>query len=359
MADDVCLIGCKIVGVNYYRGIATVDESLLLVRELRNAYDANAIRVDNVANIQVGQYFPLSSFPPSPCPLSLPPSIPPPNTAPYLNLCPLGVYISGNCSIPRDVAATLAPHLDSGKITIEGTVVGNRNTYNIPISIQLFTPTTLPPPTHQEIQTNLRNRGLDLEPNPVLPGTYRKPIIRPPPPPASRPGGSQYNSLLQNSVVFDSRSLRDATEKFGLSLRDLEGLERALQPKEVETRMLGYQLQGLLWMMRMEHPSLPRGEDEVKQFWTRRGNNWLNVASNLYPLPSPFPLLLPSGFLYMCVWMVLTCISMTSTTPELARGGILADDMGLGKTLQYPHSHPPLPQHTFNPISNHSLLLPE
>src|SRR4051794_1560482 len=27
---------------------------------------------------------------------------------------------------------------------------------------------------------------------------------------------------------------------------------------------------------------------------------------------------------------------MTSTQPELARGGILADDMGLGKTLQYP-----------------------
>ena len=32
----------------------------------------------------------------------------------------------------------------------------------------------------------------------------------------------------------------------------------------------------------MEHPRLPESEGEVKQFWTRSGGNWLNVASNLY-----------------------------------------------------------------------------
>jgi SWI/SNF-related matrix-associated actin-dependent regulator of chromatin subfamily A3 len=52
------MIACKIVGVQYYRGIATVDESLLLVREPSNPYDRNAIRVDNVLGIQVGQYAP-------------------------------------------------------------------------------------------------------------------------------------------------------------------------------------------------------------------------------------------------------------------------------------------------------------
>ena len=55
-------LACKVVGVNYYRGLATLDESLLLVREPNNAYDSNAIRVDNVANIQVGQYPPISSL---------------------------------------------------------------------------------------------------------------------------------------------------------------------------------------------------------------------------------------------------------------------------------------------------------
>lgn len=50
------MIACRIVGVQYYRGIATVDESLLLVREPNNPYDRNAIRVDNILGIQVGQY---------------------------------------------------------------------------------------------------------------------------------------------------------------------------------------------------------------------------------------------------------------------------------------------------------------
>jgi hypothetical protein len=55
---NVLTTGCKIVGVQYYRGIATFKENLLFVREPRNPYDKNAIRVDNVANIQVGQYLP-------------------------------------------------------------------------------------------------------------------------------------------------------------------------------------------------------------------------------------------------------------------------------------------------------------
>jgi len=48
----------KIVGIRYYRGIATKGENLLLAREPRNQYDCNAIRVDNVANVQVGQSHP-------------------------------------------------------------------------------------------------------------------------------------------------------------------------------------------------------------------------------------------------------------------------------------------------------------
>lgn len=52
----VLTVAAKIVGVQYYRGITTPGENLLFVREPQNRYDRNAIRVDNVANIQVGQY---------------------------------------------------------------------------------------------------------------------------------------------------------------------------------------------------------------------------------------------------------------------------------------------------------------
>jgi hypothetical protein len=72
------------------------------------------------------------------------------------------------------------------------------------------------------------------------------------------------------------------------------------------------------------------------------------------------------GFcLFEVRWICVVCsgvfgmetdFSMTSTQPELARGGILADDMGLGKTLQYPPSfHRPLPLPLPLPLLSHIL----
>ena len=237
----------------------------------------------------------LDSTPPySPPPVS-PKPIPPYLYLPSVCCCP---WIYGNSSIPREIAAILAPQIDRGIISIEGTVVGPRNAYYIPISIELFTPTpsaTLasPSPSPETTQSYLRSRGLDMRPEPVLPG-QRTPIRTgwpvPPNPPGTAPG-TEYKALLQNFVAFDPRRVRDATEKFGMSLRDLEGLPLATQPKMVKTKMLRYQLQGLRWMLGMENPRLPQmGEEgEIVQFWTRRGGNWLNVASNLYYLlKSPF-----------------------------------------------------------------------
>ena len=88
-----------------------------------------------------------------------------------------------------------------------------------------------------------------------------------------------YDHLLAASTAFDPRSIRDAPERFGLSVKDLEALPRANQPSQVKTRMLPYQLQGLHWLMKMEHPKLPQ-ENNVVQFWKRIGTNWLNVATH-------------------------------------------------------------------------------
>ena len=229
--------------MQYYRGIATLDENLLFVREPQNPYDRNAIRVDSVANVQVGQYFPVT---------------------PALRT-----------SIPRDVAAALAPLLDRGVLQAEGTVIGVRNSYNIPISIQLFAPTSQSSTTLQQLQLN----RLDIRAGPGQ--AARKEVHLPPTPPPSFNNGSAYNHLLQTSVAFDPRSIRDAPEKFGLSIKDLEALPQAKQPTQVKTKMLPYQLQGLAWLLKMEHPRLPTGNDVV-QFWTRRGTNWFNMATRQY-----------------------------------------------------------------------------
>ena len=44
----------KIVGIQYYQGEIHIGELAKLIREPRNPYDSNAIRVDNLNNVQIG-----------------------------------------------------------------------------------------------------------------------------------------------------------------------------------------------------------------------------------------------------------------------------------------------------------------
>ena len=202
-------------------------------------------------------------------------------------------------SIPREIAAVLAPLLDSDRLRIEGTVVGNKNAYNIPISIQLFSRQAMSSTTLSHLAYRF-----DITSHPFVPNASPRKLIRSPPPPprpnsqyvsastvaavavaaasaaaAAAAARNSYDTLLQSSIAFDPRAIRDAPEKFGLSMKDLERLPLAKQPRQVTTKMLSYQLQGLGWLLKMEHPKLP-GDNDVCQFWTRSGKNWLNIASN-------------------------------------------------------------------------------
>lgn len=67
----------KVVGVRFYNGVISSGEVVLLKREPSNPYDSNAIRVDNVANVQVGH-------------------------------------------LPRKLAEKLVPYVDAGQIMMEG-----------------------------------------------------------------------------------------------------------------------------------------------------------------------------------------------------------------------------------------------
>ena len=48
------VMSAQIVGIRYYRGTVNKNEMVALVREPRNPYDSNAVRVDNVSGVQVG-----------------------------------------------------------------------------------------------------------------------------------------------------------------------------------------------------------------------------------------------------------------------------------------------------------------
>jgi SWI/SNF-related matrix-associated actin-dependent regulator of chromatin subfamily A3 len=123
-------------------------------------------------------------------------------------------------------------------------------------------------------------------------------------------GGEQNESLeelLNQSSTFNPRDIGQVVETFGQKESDLVNMPMVDTPAGLSTQLLPYQRQGLAWMIKQESPSLPaRGSDDIVQLWKRKGNDFLNVATNY----------------------------VTATEPALASGGILADDMGLGKTIQ-------------------------
>lgn len=88
----VGMIENKVVGVRFYNGYATNGETVMLRREPTNQYDSNAIRVNNVFGEQIGH-------------------------------------------IPRPVALKLAPFMDSGALSLEAYLTGEKG-----VSAILFLP---------------------------------------------------------------------------------------------------------------------------------------------------------------------------------------------------------------------------
>ncbi|TLD39477.1 putative snf2 family helicase protein [Venturia nashicola] len=307
--DDIdCLyelygsINSKIVGVQYYRGHVTFGEMVLLNREPTNQYDSNAIQVKNVSGVQIGH-------------------------------------------IPRQVAAKLAPFMDSRKLLCEAETTGPKGGYDVPISIKLLG--TNDPSARAMLKEEMKAAHLPVEEllrqereekareqarlkakkeqeklikaakkaGMSMPGSQGQSVFREGT--GNFAGGSfqaavpNLADIIKESVRFNPRNVDRMVEQFGMKDDDLANMDKADQPATVQTQLLPYQLQGLKWLLSKENPVIPAFRSKnVVQLWQRyeRDPNMLtNVASNF---------------------------SVQSATLKLASGGILADDMGLGKTLQ-------------------------
>ena len=91
----------QIVGIRYYDGIAHPGEYVSLVREPRNPYDINAIRVDNLRGEKVGH-------------------------------------------IKATMAKSLAPIMDNGNVHLEGTIPRAGNEYTLPLVLDFFSNNAIP-----------------------------------------------------------------------------------------------------------------------------------------------------------------------------------------------------------------------
>ncbi|KAM5348285.1 hypothetical protein ACJ41O_008109 [Fusarium nematophilum] len=267
---------CKIVGVRYYEGYASPGETVLCRREPHNQYDRNAIRVDNVVGDQIGH-------------------------------------------LPRMVAEKIAPYMDRGDIMLEAQLAGEKGYYDCPVKLFFYGPGD--PAERARVEdslkkdklvkaTELKNTRKDAEARRAVlgltsgnstqglgsgPSVPQKPEV-------------SMESLLEKSEAVEMRKGGDAIKTLAIGEEQLEKLPKADQPAQLKAQLLPYQLQGLAWMAAKEKPQFPaKGSDDVVQLWRRdnKGRCW-NIASDF----------------------------VTSTTPKLLSGGILADDMGLGKTLQ-------------------------
>ena len=265
-------------------------------REPGNPYDHNAIRIDNVRRQQIGH-------------------------------------------IGREVAAKLAPFIDSGELVIEGALTGAKSDFTCPIGLKLFGTTQQPAmwelrkkmlevklpvkeldkaesarqkraremekqqKAREKEAERMRKRGQRVEFENVTNPRYA---------PLGQDSGEgsghspDIGALLSDTATFNPRDIQQAVSRFSQTEEDLEKMKLADQPAQLSTQLLPYQRQGLQWMLEHESPQLPSKEGESVQFWKKHRSGYLNIVTNF----------------------------LVKNAPDLASGGILADDMGLGKTIQ-------------------------
>ncbi|KAL9104261.1 MAG: hypothetical protein Q9163_000757 [Psora crenata] len=294
------VLNTKVVGVQYYRGLASSGEYVILRREPGNQYDSNAIRVENVQRAQIGH-------------------------------------------IPRAMASKLAKYMDSGALLVEGLLQGNIGMYDCPIALKLFG--TCEPVERANLRRQMKvdrlptdnidhkekeaKRRKTEELKKIAAAKKSKGA-------APKSGGGQqwdYSSqmefagtlfqgdagnssqsledLIETSQRFNPREIGEVVEKFGAGEDALAQMPMAECPKGLSTQLLPYQRQALAWLLDKENPQLPaEGSDDAVQLWkrsTRDRNVFTNIATNF---------------------------SIRSEQLTLSSGGILSDDMGLGKTLE-------------------------
>ncbi|KAK9240018.1 SNF2 family N-terminal domain-containing protein [Lipomyces kononenkoae] len=293
---DVLLgvLDTKIVGLQYYHAVFRSGDIVNVVRDKDNPHDKNAFRVDNIDGRQVGH-------------------------------------------LPRDLAAKLAKYADRGIIQLKGRVVGYPGGFDVACDMEVYTDQSNVLPltidfTHDRIQFESRevaairqNLGF-ADRGPIgtssnVPGQVPGPGISglsalngQPPFYANEPLAAIHGPVdIDNPYglpmeligqVGEANTRGFSNARYGHTEETLKSLPKASQPTRVGTKMLDYQLQGLGWLLRHEHPHLSK--KTPTQFWTWvHGNRFWNRMTNFH-----------------------------TESPQLFSGGCLADDMGLGKTIQ-------------------------
>ncbi|TFK26482.1 hypothetical protein FA15DRAFT_667364 [Coprinopsis marcescibilis] len=316
-----CVLKTSVVGIQYYKGMVGPGEQVLIVREPHNQYDRNAIQVKNMRNVQVGH-------------------------------------------LPRNVVSKLAPLLDRGAVTVEGTIndgnLGGGKPYTLSISIKLYGGSDKRPqlepqlvwatPGQKGFPKSATRQSQALT---AAPPTYTPNIIGGRVQSSAGPSYSQvvggmgtHGSSQQRAAAAAqqeaSRKKLEAIRKAGELRQMLESLDKVdddgrrnslldtvcskddilnlpvhpsppgTQSGDLRVDLLKHQSQALQWCIDRENPRLPKEVDDPPvQFWklekskNSNKNYYFNIATK----------------------------TPQEEVPQLGKGALCADAMGLGKTL--------------------------
>lgn len=300
----ICTVSSEVVGVQYYKGLVDVGEQVRFVREPTNRYDRNAIVVQNIGRMQVGH-------------------------------------------IRRQIAANLAPLMDSSLITLEGTMnQGNMHKFNYSLSVTL----KVYGAADKRRQLEPLLSWATLVPSRLSVPASQGPSVSPYGAPTSHAPYATHDHSSHDrrtsSSTQTSEALRKQQEEFARAAelrQTLANLEKVdddgrrsslldtlcstedvldlpehpdppgIASGELRVDLMRHQKQALQWAIEHENPKLPtQPQDKLVQFWQYRKkekgireDHYYNVVSN----------------------------SPQEVPPVLGRGALCGDSMGLGKTL--------------------------
>lgn len=227
-------ISTTIVGIQYYKGTAHPGEYVDLVREPRNPYDCNAIRVDNMAGVKVGH-------------------------------------------IRKGLAQILAPVLDNGEyhnVTVDATIPtkGRISSYSLPLRLDFFGTSLENQQTMKEILG--RNFSVHQEVSTL------DQII-------------DQNSEYQMKVITkemdwerQQQHLDDMFEK--ISKSQLENLPDISAPTLLTTQLMKHQLEGVRWLYQRETEDQP--VPLYKQIQENGKTVWLSEITRSSQVHPPNPI---------------------------------------------------------------------
>ncbi|XP_066096951.1 helicase-like transcription factor isoform X2 [Saccopteryx bilineata] len=212
-----------VVGLSFYTGVVNNNEMVALQRDPNNAYDKNAIKVNNVNGNQVGH-------------------------------------------INRDLAAAVAYIMDNKLAQVEGVVPsGANNLFTMPLHMTFWGKEE----NRKVVLDRLKKHGFKLGPPKMTAFGFSVESGW-----GSGRAGPSCSTPVHAAVLLTTEQLKTEFDKLFEDLKEDDKTQEMEPAEAVETPLLPHQKQALAWMTSRENST------ELPPFWEQRNDLYYNTVTN-------------------------------------------------------------------------------